>query len=159
MAALAKGLIVRRVKDAAGKWVLQFWKAGAKGVLKEASEAEVKALAQHVEKQLLNPSGFKNFGALKRELGPAGEGNVWHHIVEQRPVNVQQFGAEAIHNTSTAIAISRDANQAIANYYASKQLFTNGLSVRNWLRTQSFAQQRAFGLEITKRVLSGVPLP
>ena len=84
---------------------------------------------------------------------------MWHHIVEQRAANAEQFGAEAIHNTANVAAISNEANQAIANYYSSKQLFTNGLTVRQWLETQSFDQQRAFGLRITMSVLTGQPLP
>ena len=30
--------------------------------------------------------------------GSAGEGFEWHHIVEQRSVNVERFGAERINN-------------------------------------------------------------
>jgi len=96
---------------------------------------------------------------LKRELGPAGDGKVWHHIVEQRLEG--KFGAEAIHNTNNVVAISREANQAIANYYLSIPAsgFTRGMRVRYWLETQSFAKQREFGLDIMNRVLAGKPLP
>jgi RHS repeat-associated protein len=100
---------------------------------------------------------FKSFDALKRELGPAGEGKVWHHIVEQRLEG--RFGAEAIHNTSNVVAISREANQAIANYYSSIRRFTGGKTVREWLETQSFAEQDAFGRRILDAVLNNRPLP
>jgi RHS repeat-associated protein len=102
---------------------------------------------------------FSSFDALKRALGLAGEGQVWHHIVEQRAANVTRFGAEAIHNTSNVVRLSRDANQAIANYYSRIRPFTNGQTVRQWLGTQSFAQQDAFGRRIMDLVLSGATLP
>jgi hypothetical protein len=62
---------------------------------------------------------------------------VWHHIVEQRAANVEQFGAEAIHNTTNVAGVSNDINQTIANYYASKQAFTGGQTVRQWLGSQA----------------------
>jgi hypothetical protein len=159
LTALARGLIVRQVKNKLGKWVLKFWKTGTKEALEEAAEAEVKALAKQIEKQLLNPKGFKTFDALKRYLGPAGDGRVWHHIVEQRAGNIARFGEEAIHNTTNVMNITREANQILANYYASKKSFTRGLIVRDWLAKQSFAKQREFGLDILRRVLSGEILP
>jgi hypothetical protein len=94
---------------------------------------------------------------LKRELGPAGDGKVWHHIVEQRLEGT--FGAGAIHNTSNVVAISRGANQAIADYYSRVRPFTNGMTVRKWLEAQSFAQQDAFGRRIMDLVLAGGKLP
>ena len=97
-------------------------------------------------------SSFKSFDALKRELGPAGEGRVWHHIVEQRGANVEKFGAEAIHNTENVVNVSREVNQEIANFYSSKQRqFTGNQTVREWLGTQSYAQQREFGVKILKQ--------
>jgi hypothetical protein len=112
-------------------------------------------------KNALSPRSFNSFDALKRELGSAGDGNVWHHIVEQRVPNVERFGAEAIHNTTNVVPISREANQAIANYYSSIPAsgFTRGITVRDWLGTQSFSKQREFGLDILDRALAGKPLP
>ena len=104
-------------------------------------------------------NSFNSFGALKRALGPAGEGKVWHHIVEQRATNATRFGAEGIHNTSNVVAISREANQAIANYYSSIRPFSNGLPVRQWLGTQTFPEQSSFGNRIMNHVLSGQTLP
>ena len=104
-------------------------------------------------------NSFSSFDALKRGLGSAGEGNVWHHIVEQRAANVAKFGAEAIHSTGNVVSVSQSVNQAIANYYSSKRAFTDGLTVRNWLGTQSFAEQDEFGLDILSRLLAERPLP
>jgi RHS repeat-associated protein len=95
---------------------------------------------------------FKSFDALKRALGPAGDGRVWHHIVEQRAANVEKFGAEAIHNTENVVNVTREVNQKIANYYSSKDIFTGGKTVRDWLGAQSLEQQREFGLKVLKRI-------
>ncbi|HEX5399143.1 MAG TPA: RHS repeat-associated core domain-containing protein, partial [Verrucomicrobiae bacterium] len=102
---------------------------------------------------------FKSFDALKRALGPAGDGNVWHHIVEQRAANVEKFGAEAIHNTENVVNVSRGVNQEIANYYSRVRPFTGGQTVRNWLGSQSYQQQMAFGRRILSQVVNKQPLP
>lgn len=104
---------------------------------------------------------FGSFNSLKSALGPAGEGKVYHHIVEKRAANVERFGAQAIHNTRNVVVISREANQAIANFYSSipRSGFTGGLRVREWLATQTLAEQEAFGLRILELVLGGRALP
>jgi hypothetical protein len=48
-------------------------------------------------------SGFNSFSALKRAIGPAGEGRHWHHIIEQSKVG--QFGADAIHHVDNVISV------------------------------------------------------
>ncbi len=101
---------------------------------------------------------FKSFEALKRTLGAAGESKVWHHIVEQRAANVEKFGADAIHNTGNVISVDASVNSAIANYYSTKQAFTGGQTVREWLGSQSFSEQYQFGKEVLERAMSGQPL-
>jgi hypothetical protein len=110
-------------------------------------------------KKVIASKTFSSFDALKRELGSAGEGNVWHHVVEQRAANVANFGAEAIHSTENVVSVSRGVNQAIANYYSSIRPFSNGMAVRQWLNSQSFAEQSAFGRRVLDLVLSGGTLP
>jgi hypothetical protein len=102
---------------------------------------------------------FPSFSALKRALGPAGPGKVWHHVVEQRTTNIAQFGAGAIHNTSNVVAVTGDVNQKIANFYSSIRRFSGGQTVRQWLGSQSFAEQDAFGRRILDAVLNNRPLP
>ncbi len=104
---------------------------------------------------------FTSFDALKTTLGPAGEGKVWHHIVEQRAGNIDRFGAQAIHNTSNVVAVDRSVNQAIANYYSSipTKGFTGGKTVREWLGTKSFTEQYKFGRDVLERAIKKEPLP
>ena len=73
-------------------------------------------------------------------MGNAGEGNNWHHIVEQHAGNLKRFSAEALHNTENV----RD------------EFVAGGMVVREWLRTQSYEQQRAFGLEVLRK-FGGIP--
>jgi hypothetical protein len=39
----------------------------------------------------------------------------------------------------------------VSGYYSSKQPFTGGQTVRQWLSTQSFQQQYDFGIKILKQ--------
>jgi hypothetical protein len=98
--------------------------------------------------------GFKAFKSMrdfKNELGSAGEGKNWHHIVEQTPGNVERFGPEALHNTENVIAIDSNVHREISAFYSSKQEFTDNMVVREWLRGKSYEEQRAFGLMILRR--------
>jgi len=100
------------------------------------------------------PSGhraFKSFDDFKDFMGPAGEDKAWHHIVEQRKVNVDRFGPEAIHNTENVIAVEKSKHDAISAFYSSKSPEADGMVVREWLRTQSYEAQRAFGLMVLRR--------
>ncbi len=117
------------------------------------------ALRSNSASGLQSFQSFDSFTALKRAWGPAGNGKVWHHIVEQRGVNVQRFGARAINNTYNVVAVDQMVNQTIANYYSSIQSFTHGQTVRAWLTPQSYNDQFAFGQSILQAVLNGQPLP
>jgi hypothetical protein len=102
---------------------------------------------------------FNSFDALKLALGLAGQSKEWHHIVEQRPSNIARFGPEAIHNTANVVAVPKWVNQKIAAYYSSKQRFTGGKTVREWLDSLPYEKQMEFGRMILDRVLKGKPLP
>ena len=85
---------------------------------------------------------------------PAGQGQAWHHIVEQTPGNIAKFGNELIHNTENLIRLPHGAGSIhakISGYYSSKDFFTGGKTVRQWLSTQSFEEQYEFGVQILKK--------
>jgi RHS repeat-associated protein len=96
-------------------------------------------------------TGFRSFSAFKRAFGAAGENLEWHHIVEQTASNVGRFGAEAIHNAQNVIRLPTEVHRKISAYYSSKQAFTKGLTVRDWLRTQSLDEQLRFGRELLEQ--------
>ena len=94
--------------------------------------------------------GFKSFSAFKRAMGSAGEGQAWHHIVEQTPGNIAKFGNQTIHNTTNLMKLPNGAgaiHARVSGYYSSIQPFTGGKTVRLWLSTQSFQAQYDFGLQ------------
>ena len=95
-------------------------------------------------------AGFKSFRAFKAARGAAGAARDWHHIVGQTSSNVERFGAEAIHSADNLIAVDRAIHAQISGYYSSKQLFTGGKTVREWIGTQSYEAQREFGLRVLR---------
>jgi RHS repeat-associated protein len=98
--------------------------------------------------------GFNSFNEFKGVYGSAGKGQAWHHIVEQNPANIAKFGAQRIHNTENLIKLEHGAasiHAKISGYYSSKQLFTNGQTVREWLSTQSYKAQFDFGIKTMKQ--------
>ncbi|HVG57040.1 MAG TPA: hypothetical protein VNA24_00695, partial [Hyalangium sp.] len=94
---------------------------------------------------------FKSFREFKRAMGSAGEGKSWHHIIEQHAGNLKRFGAEALHNTENVIKVETKVHTEISAFYSSKQPETGFMVVREWLRTQSYEQQRAYGLKVLRR--------
>ena len=56
-----------------------------------------------------------------------------------------------IHNPNNVIAIDSATNNKINGYYSStKQAFTDGMTVRDWLTGQSFEFQYEFGLQVLR---------
>jgi hypothetical protein len=95
-------------------------------------------------------------------MGPAGPGQAWHHIVEQTPGNIARFGAEAVHNTGNLVPLAHGAGSIharISGLYSSIRpaiTGSNTLTVRQWLSTQSFEAQAAFGRQAIENVGAGL---
>lgn len=75
----------------------------------------------------------------------------WHHIVEQRQANLDKFGPEQIHNVDNLVKIPSALHRKISGYYSSKQSFTEGVTVREWLNGKSYVEQFEFGLSVLKK--------
>ena len=69
--------------------------------------------------------------------------------------NIRKFGAESIHNTNNLVEIPKELHYKITGYYNSVRSNTQGLTVRDWLKTQSFEAQYEYGLEIVQKALNG----
>jgi hypothetical protein len=110
----------------------------------------------------VSPAGFRawgSFSGLKSALGSAGPGKQWHHIVEQTPGNVERFGPHALHNTENVIALEEGLHTQVSAFYSRKILRITGsrdLTVRQWLSTQSYEAQRAFGLQAIENIKNGL---
>ncbi|MBN1208891.1 MAG: hypothetical protein JXB05_28795 [Myxococcaceae bacterium] len=109
-----------------------------------------------------SPASLKSWGSfsgLKSALGSAGRGKQWHHVVEQTESNVQRFGPHAIHNTENVIPLEEALHLRLSAFYSRKNVrITNSrdLTVRQWLSTQSYEAQRAFGLRAIENLQNGV---
>jgi hypothetical protein len=110
----------------------------------------------------LLPNGHRawgSFGGFKSAMGSAGPGKEWHHIVGQTPGNMKRFGGEALHNTENVIALDKALHTDVSRLYSSIKYNITGsfrLTVREWLRGQSYEAQRAFGLLAINNVRNGV---
>jgi hypothetical protein len=97
-------------------------------------------------------NGFKTFEEFKEAFGAAGDGEAWHHIVEQT-INTGNFAPELLHNPANLLKLPHGKgtiHAKISGYYSSKQRFTGGLTVREWLSTKSFKEQFEFGIQTIK---------
>jgi hypothetical protein len=91
--------------------------------------------------------GFKTFrSSFKKFYGAAEEGMQWHHIVEQGGGRVARFGPEAIHDVENLVQVPTNIHWGISGFYSSvQQGLSEGKTVRQWLKTQSFEEQYQFG--------------
>lgn len=97
---------------------------------------------------------FNNFKDLKAELGSPGEGNAWHHIVEQSQIGKSGFSSSQINNVNNVVSIPHGkgtVHAKISGFYSSKRPFTGGKTVREWLSGKSFQEQFDFGMDILKQ--------
>ena len=101
--------------------------------------------------------GYKSFNAFKAAMGPAGEGQAWHHIVEK--CNEPTFGPEALHNPWNVIRLDAETHLKVSAHYSTKDpdVTQSQLTIRQWLRTQSYERQREYGLRYLKSL--GVNIP
>ncbi|WP_394841149.1 hypothetical protein LZC95_29275 [Pendulispora brunnea] len=95
-------------------------------------------------------AGFDSFAHFKGVVGEAGADSQWHHVVEQTSANVARFGEQSVHNTGNLVRVNTEIHQEISAYYSSKQPFTSGMTVRQYLSGRSFAEQQTFGREVLR---------
>jgi hypothetical protein len=102
--------------------------------------------------------GFRSFSAFKSAFGRAGDGMEWHHVVEQTAANVGRFGAESIHNVANLVRLDVLTHRRVSALYSSIRTTITGSTtqtVREWLGTQSFESQAAFGQRALENVRAG----
>jgi RHS repeat-associated protein len=93
--------------------------------------------------------GYSSFRKLKKNIGSAGEGKDWHHIVEQSQIKKSGFSPSQIHNTSNIIAVDHQTHMKITGYYT-RIYGDTGLSLRDWLAGQSYETQYQVGLDVLR---------
>lgn len=75
-------------------------------------------------------------------------------LTEKKCRQYTRFGAEKIHNTKNVIRLPHgkgSIHAKISGYYSSKPAFANGMTVRQWLSTQSYEKQYKFGIKTLKQ--------
>lgn len=101
---------------------------------------------------------WRSSSGFKRAMGKAGQDQEWHHIVEQTPGNIQRFGPEALHNTWNVIRLNKSLHIRLSAFYSAIREGITGsatLTVRKWLSTQSYEDQRKFGLKAIEKISTG----
>ncbi len=122
-------------------------------LLKKLKRIATRGAKNPLSRYLDGGIGFDSFYKFKKEYGAAGGGQAWHHIVEQHADNISKFGAQNIHNTKNLIKLPHGKgtiHNRISGYYSSKQFFSQGKTVREWLKAQSYDDQFEFGIRKLK---------
>ncbi len=102
---------------------------------------------------IINGGGasFETFDKLKQFLGSPGQGNHWHHIVEQCQTYTSRAGfyTKWVQNTNNVVAIPADVHRKISAYYSSiDRTISSTQTVREWLSTKGFQYQYEFGIKV-----------
>lgn len=111
-------------------------------------------------RDIVPDKGFSSFKDLKTHLDSPGDGKVWHHIVEQSQITGSGFSSGQVNNINNVIAIPHgkgSIHAKISGYYSSKQFFTGGKTVRQWLAGQDFKTQFDFGMNLLKEYGDVIP--
>jgi hypothetical protein len=102
--------------------------------------------------------GFDTFDAFKKvspliilfkAYGPAGDGNEYHHIVEQGGTNADNIPADQLHNTKTIVELPAPIHDLVSAEYSKKHDKTD-MTVRQWLQKQPFDKQYEYGLKVLR---------
>jgi len=93
-------------------------------------------------------------GSLRSELAKQidlPKGIQMHHIVEQNSANVARFGEQMIHNSDNIVFLSRANHTPITTAFNS--LIGPGITLRQKVGLQGFADQYQIGMDILRNVL------
>ena len=96
------------------------------------------------------PSGFAitvGSSGIAATPNPNNEPTERHHIVEQCQVKKSGFVEVDIQGNSNLIDLPYAVHRKISGLYSSKQPYSEGMRVRDWLATKSFEYQHQFGLD------------
>jgi hypothetical protein len=86
---------------------------------------------------------------LEKRFGPAGDGYEYHHIVEQTS-NRDGIPSDLLQNTDNIVRIPKLLHELVSAEYSKSVEEASHLTVREWLKTQSYEAQRAYGLKVLR---------
>ncbi|MED4284989.1 pre-toxin TG domain-containing protein [Priestia megaterium] len=128
--------------------------------LNTASKLGSKASTKYARVPAVIPEkSFNSFSTLKTHMGPAGKtygrDNQWHHIVEQNQEKYSGFTKRDINKVSNIVAVptsgDNSVHKKISALYSSKQPYSQGKRVREWLQGKSYEEQFDFGMKELKK--------
>jgi hypothetical protein len=86
---------------------------------------------------------------LGKVYGSAGDGWDYHHIVWQGGESGKNIPAELLHSTENMVRVPRLLHEVITSEYG-KPSEVAGKTIREWLGTQPYEAQRAYGLKVMR---------
>jgi hypothetical protein len=86
--------------------------------------------------------------ALEKRFGPAGEGQEYHHLIEQ----ATRAAGDKAENTDDIVRIPTILHHAVTAYYVQKTKEFGGPTLRQWLADKPPAVRRAWGIEVLRRL-------
>ena len=89
---------------------------------------------------------------MAKRFGAAGDGQQYHHIVTQGGMNSDNIPVELLQNTDNIIRLPTLLHEAVNAEYAKLLQDDTGMTMYQWLQTQSSDVQREEGLKILKRL-------
>jgi hypothetical protein len=89
---------------------------------------------------------------LAKWFGPAGDGQQYHHIVTQGGTNAENILPEQLQNTDNVILLPTLLHEAVNAEYSKLLQDGTGMTMYQWLQTQSYDVQREEGLKILRRL-------
>lgn len=98
------------------------WKKDDTHPAESEFDEETKRIAEPSKRRSQVPyTRYRSNSEAIRNLGPAGPGKQWHHIVEQRLAKNGRFPPEWIYNTDNMIALLDDVHQCVSDAMSTKR--------------------------------------
>jgi len=72
----------------------------------------------------------------------------FHHIVQQIPDNIRQFGFRAIYSLANVVPLPNATHRIITNFQISRPAFAGGRRFSDWISTHPWEYQYRVGIRI-----------
>ncbi len=114
----------------------------AQAVMKNGEDAKYFDNLREVNRVADNlDEGYVDYKEFKKIYGSAGEGQEWHHIVEQSQIDKSGFDPKLINNPGNIIPIDAATHRKVSGYYKRLVPGTN-LTFRDWLAYKGFSYEQ-----------------
>jgi hypothetical protein len=87
------------------------------------------------------------------DIGPAGLGREWHHIVEKRLAGRPGFPQEKIHSTDNIVSLPIEVHRRVSARMSMRDEAYNFNIRRFGIEKRTFAEQYDDGLDLVRKIL------